>query len=226
MSLEFSWKMPPRGVSHVIFILTLCFALSPTPTFSEDADQSARGGTWIVAASIVANGHETGAGVYLGSGLILTAAHLTAVDAKMSVRVVGMFGTPLEAKLLKQGSFDDVDLSLLSADEQKLPARFERFRMPLCEAPAWPGGPVIVVDAAGKVSRSHIVWPHFLPYGARRKFSRWINDVATTGNSGSGVFDPNRKCLLGIMSRKYMDIAKYFVPASEIRDFMPAEFKP
>jgi hypothetical protein len=29
-----------------------------------------------------------------------------------------------------------------------------------------------------------------------------IKDVATTGNSGSGVFDLGQKCLLGIMSRK------------------------
>jgi hypothetical protein len=29
-----------------------------------------------------------------------------------------------------------------------------------------------------------------------------ISDVATTGNSGSGVFDAGQKCLLGIMSRK------------------------
>jgi hypothetical protein len=50
-----------------------------------------------------------------------------------------------------------------------------------------------------------------------------ISDVATTGNSGSGVFDAGNKCLLGIMSRKIYvpansadpeskekDIAKYF----------------
>jgi hypothetical protein len=225
MSLEHSWKMPHRGLSHGIFILTLWFVLTAS-AFSEDADPRASGGLWIVAASILFNGHENGAGVYLGSGLIITAAHLTAVDAKMNVRVVGLFGTPLEAKLLKQGSFNDVDLSLLSVDEQKLPARFEKFRMPLCEAPAWPGDPVIVADGAGKISRSHIVWPHFVPSGLQRRFSTWINDVATTGNSGSGVFDPGRKCLLGIMSRKYMDIAKYFVPASEIRGFIPTEFRP
>jgi hypothetical protein len=66
------------------------------------------------------------------------------------------------------------------------------------------------------------------------KFSSLIGDVATTGNSGSGVFDPNRKCLLGIMSRKFTshtagrdkDVAKYFVPAAVIRDFMPVEFTP
>ena len=65
-----------------------------------------------------------------------------------------------------------------------------------------------------------------------------ISDVATTGNSGSGVFDAGNKCLLGIMSRKISvrpnsadaeseekDIAKYFVPASTIRAFIPTEYR-
>src|SRR5215831_14013461 len=69
--------------------------------------------------------------------------------------------------------------------------------------------------------------------GEPTKFSTMIADVATTGNSGPGVFDPNHKCLLGIMSRKFFshttegdkDIAKYFIPAAAIRAFMPAELK-
>jgi hypothetical protein len=70
-----------------------------------------------------------------------------------------------------------------------------------------------------------------------RKFDTVISDVALTGNSGSGVFDAEKKCLLGIMSRKISeyrmseitgkiklyDIAKYFVPASVIAKFIPAE---
>jgi len=155
--------------------------------------------------------------------LIITAAHLTAADAKMSVHIAGL---DLPAKVLRQGSFEEVDLSLLLVDEEKVPAGLPR--MELCEAPPWPGDAVIVVDAAS-AARSHIVSPQLLPYTLRNKFSTLIGDVATTGNSGSGVFDPNRKCLLGIMSRKFMshttgdekDIAKYFVPAAAIRDFMP-----
>jgi hypothetical protein len=41
-------------------------------------------------------------------------------------------------------------------------------------------------------------------FSLRSKFSTLIADVATTGNSGSGVFDPNHECLLGIMSRKFI----------------------
>ena len=102
-----------------------------------------------------------------------------------------------------------------------------------CETPPWPTDPVIVVDAR-RASQSHIVSPQVLPYTWRTKFSTLIRDVATTGNSGSGVFDPNRKCLLGIISGKLTshttegdkDIVKYFVPAAAIRDVMPVAFRP
>jgi hypothetical protein len=172
------------------------------------------------------NGTRSGSGVYLKSGLIITAAHTTAADSKMSVRMAGVV---LPANVLKQGSFEDVDLSLLTVDEEKVPASSSALpRIKLCEAPPWPGDAVIVVDAE-RTTRSHIVAPQLLNF-TWRKFSTLIGDVATTGNSGSGVFDPDRKCLLGIMSRKFIrdgkDIAKYFVPAAAIRDFMPAEFMP
>src|SRR5262249_37697262 len=74
--------------------------------------------------------------------------------------------------------------------------------------------------------------------GNPSSISTVISDVATTGNSGSGVFDAGQKCLLGIMSRKIFvrpgsgdkeseqkDIAKYFVPASTIRAFIPTEYR-
>jgi len=59
--------------------------------------------------------------------------------------------------------------------------------MRLCEGPPWPGDPVIVVDA-GHAAQSNIVSPQVLPFTLRNKFSTLIADVATTGNSGSGVF--------------------------------------
>src|SRR5205085_9924319 len=110
-------------------------------------------------------------------------------------------------------------------------------RMPLCDNPPWIGEPVIVAIPEG-TARSHIMSPFLIPRRLRARFSTVISDVATTGNSGSGVFDATRKCLLGIMSRKVQtrpikgdaeraprDIAKYFVPASTIRDFIPAAYR-
>jgi hypothetical protein len=126
-------------------------------------------------------------------------------------------------------------LTLLSIDEQKLPIYLQMRRMPLCEKNPWPGEPVIVAIPEGTAS-SHVISPLALPFKIPRKFSTLISDVASTGNSGSGVFDAGNKCLLGIMSRKLFvkqkgkdaegqekDIAKYFVPASIIRTFIPTE---
>jgi len=209
----------------------LCLAVTLlVPIVSKGADRKGSSGPWIAAARIVRNGELDGSAIYLKSGLIISAAHLTAVDAKMGVQIAGVV---LPAKVLKQGLFEDVDLSLLLVDEKKLPANIKLPPMQLCEAPPLPGDPVIVVDSAN-ASRSHIVSPEVLSDRWRTKFSTLIGDVATTGMSGSGVFDPNRKCLLGIMSRKFIshttegdkDIAKYFVPASAIRDFMPAQYRP
>jgi Trypsin-like peptidase domain len=174
----------------------------------------------------------TGYGVYLGKNLVITAYHV--VGPHPSVRIAGI---DLPAKAIKEGSLEQVDLTLLSIDEKKLPIYLQMRRMPLCEKPAWPGEPVIVA-VPESTARSSIMSAQLLPLSVRTKFPTVIRDVATTGNSGSGVFDAGTKCLLGIMSRKISvrlsnsdaeseqkDIAKYFVPASTIRAFIPAEYR-
>jgi S1-C subfamily serine protease len=168
-------------------------------------------------------------GVYLGNGLIITAAHVVGQTKKIGVRIAGLNTL---ADVIKQGAYERTDLSLLSVDEQKLPLSLRMRRMPLCERPPWAGQPVIVAIPEN-TARSHIMSPRLLSPDVRKRFPTLISDVKTTGNSGSGVFDAGRKCLLGIMSRKIQirrdandkphDVAKYFVPASEIRAFIPAD---
>src|SRR5262249_20648841 len=117
------------------------------------------------------------------------------------------------------------------------PIYLQMRRMPLCEKAPWPGERVIVAVPEG-TARSHAMSPQLLPISMRRRLPTVISDVATTGNSGSGVFDAGQKSLLGIMSRiinvpaksedpesKEKDIAKYFVPASTIRAFIPTEYR-
>ena len=172
----------------------------------------------------------TGYGIYLGNGLVITAAHVVglAYRTKPSVRIAGL---ELPATAVKEGAYEDVDLTLLSVDGRKLPISLQMRRMPLCERAPWVGQPVIVVVPEG-TARSHIMSPNLLPLAYRKRFSTVISDVASTGNSGSGVFDAASKCLLGIMSRKIQvhpfgdprrelrDLAKYFVPASTIKAFI------
>ena len=184
-------------------------------------------GAWIAPARIIKDGGWSGSGIYFRRGLVITAAHLTDAHANMGVHIAAQ---KIPVTVLRQGAFEDVDLSLLAIAKENMPVNIALPEVKLCRSPPWPGDPVIVVDTE-RATRSHIASPQILPFSLRNKFASLIADVSTTGNSGSGVFDPNRKCLLGIMSRKFLadegkkDIAKYFVPANEIREFLPPEVR-
>ncbi len=177
-----------------------------------------------------------GYGVYIGNGLILTAAHVPGNFAETKPHVV-IAGEDLPASLVRQGSFDEVDLTLLSVDATKLPIRLQMRRMPLCQRAPYAGEPVVVAIPEG-TARSRVLPRNAVPPNLRGRFDTLIRDVATTGNSGSGVFDALNQCLLGIMSRKVsvvlpearvggpkhtMDIAKYFVPVDQIKAFIPGD---
>ena len=213
-----------------------CFAAAILAAVGGAHAQSIDDSLRIYAVNIIQDPPQswTGYGIYLGRGMVITAAHVvgTAARTKPSVRIAGM---DLPAHAVKEGT--QVDLTLLSIDEQKLPIYLQMRRMPLCEKAPWPGERVIVAVPEG-TARSHVMSPQLLPISMRRRLPTVISDVATTGNSGSGVFDAGQKCLLGIMSRKIFvppnsedpeskekDIAKYFVPASTIRAFIPTEYR-
>jgi S1-C subfamily serine protease len=204
-------------------LLAMSLAVALQASFSARGEESsADAKPWVAMAQLTRHGAPGGAAVYLGSGLVLTAAHLVDPGADMGVVLAG---AKLPAKVLKQGVYEDIDLSLLMIDQSKLAHALPSVQ--LCAAPPWPGDPVIVIDA-GNATRSKIAPPAVLSSWLRYRFSTLIVDVATTGNSGSGVFDPSNKCLLGIMSRKFTasgpngtkDIAKYFVPVELIQSFM------
>jgi hypothetical protein len=178
-----------------------------------------------------------GYGIYIGRGLVITAAHVLGhVGSANPTVLVG--NQEIEARVKKEGDFEGVDLTLLEIDERRLPARIALRLMPLCVKPPYPGQSVVVV-IPGSFARSRILSPRLLPKDVRDRFDTVIADVASTGNSGSGVFDATTQCLLGIMSRKIQrvsfvktngvptrhaeDLAKYFVPAAKIREFMPGQ---
>src|SRR5262245_57405076 len=72
----------------VQFAVALLLALTLlAPLNAEGADRNESSGAWIAAARIIRNGQPSGSGVYLNSGLIITAAHLTAAEAEMGVRI-------------------------------------------------------------------------------------------------------------------------------------------
>jgi S1-C subfamily serine protease len=202
---------------------------------AQDADESLR--PFAVHVDRTPKQPWTGYGIYLGNGLVITAAHVVG-HAFFSNPRVEISGQEYPAKVVKEGSFNDVDLTLVSVDEGELPVSLRLRHMILCQNSPFPEEAVAVVTPEAIV-RSRVMSPSLLPRDISAKFDTVISDVANTGNSGSGVFDANKKCLLGIMSRKiqsiqiqqengqavseYHDIAKYFVPASTIAEFMPPE---
>jgi hypothetical protein len=207
-------------------VLLVCLVLAvPRLAHASGPDDS------LLPYSVGVNG---GAGIYLGKGLVLSVAHVVG-GGILNKPTVTVAGRTLKATVVKESPFEQLDLALLEIDESDLPVSLRLRRIPLCQGKTWPGEEVVSLSAQGPV-RSHIVSPTSVPQNVKR-FSSLIRDVATTGNSGSGVFEAQRKCLLGIMSRKISqvltqretgkkttrDIAKYFVSADRISDFMPKD---
>jgi hypothetical protein len=173
-----------------------------------------------------------GYGIYVGKGNFLTAAHVAGRTWFTHPKVT-VSGKEFPTRVVKQGQFQTTDLTLLAVDEALLPMRLRLRRINLCRNRPWPDQEVVTVVPEAAV-RTRIIAPERIPAEVR-KFRTAVVDVAKTGNSGSGVFDEQKRCLLGIMSRKISqkrtnlvshreetwDIAKYFVPASEIATFVP-----
>lgn len=216
-------------------LLIFCMWTWCCPAVAENTDDS----LLVYAVNI----HQTpmqswgpGYGIYLGKGLFITAAHV-AGHTWLTRPKVAIKDIEYPTKVVKAGAFETIDITLLSVDEDSLPLPLRLRRNPLCKAAPWPGEPVITVVPEG-TARSQVMSPRLLPESLRR-FDTVIRDVAHTGNSGSGVFDADHKCLLGIISRKLSqyrvrpdngkqelhDLAKYFVPASAIARFIPNELQ-
>jgi hypothetical protein len=179
----------------------------------------------------------TGYGIYLGKGAVITAAHVIGRWGFLKDLHVLIAGQSLPAKIIKEGSIEQ-DLTLLSIDEVQLPVSLRLRRNPLCKQPPTVGENVIVV-APEKITHSEIISPLLVAPEFRMRFDTLIADLV--GASGSGVFDAEKRCLMGIISRrvqKYeyrkedgkivaapVGFAGYFVPASQIADFIPPEFR-
>jgi hypothetical protein len=163
-----------------------------------------------------------GAGIFLGKGLVITAAHVAGPD-HAGVRIDGV---NLPANMIKRGTFETADLALFSVEEETLPISYRLLGLPLCQTPPRVSAPVIVVAPQGS-TRARIASPLLLPPIDRTRWSTLIDDVETSGKSGSGVFDAEKKCLLGILSAKitnnveHKDIGTFFVSASTIQSFVP-----
>lgn len=177
----------------------------------------------------------TGYGIYLGQGIVITAAHVVGHWPFLTHPRVLIAGQDLPAKVIKEGSFETTDLALLSVDEAKLPISLRLRRNPLCSELPSVGNEVIDV-VPEETTRARVISPLSIALQFRRRFETLIDSAK---GSGSGLFDAERKCLVGIMSAKvqkyhsklenvrirgYADgFAGYFVSAATIAKFIPSD---
>ena len=167
----------------MLFCLGIFVLAQPRLARPQDADNPLRFYTVHIGA---------GYGVYLGNGIVITVAHVTDLEPR-----VNLAGRELPAKVLKRDS--DADLALLSIDKG-LPARLGLHNISLCQNSAEADEPVLVAIPEG-VARSYVLSPFLLPPNIPAKFRTAIRNI-DFANSGTGIFDASKKCLLGIISQK------------------------
>ncbi len=166
-----------------------------------------------------------GYGVYLGQGMVLTAAHIVGRVPFFTHPRVLIAGMDLPATVIREGSKETIDLALLSVDKSRLPYSLRLRRNPICKAPLKAGADVIIVYPERAV-RSKLISPLQIDPAYRSRFNTLINEPE---GSGSGVFNGRTKCLFGIVSKevektfsgaKRTNFAGYFVPTPAIIEFI------
>jgi hypothetical protein len=176
-----------------------------------------------------------GFGIYLSQGYVITAAHVVGHWPFFTRPRVLIAGQDLPAVVIKEGSFETTDLALLSVEEATLPMSLRLRRNPLCNGSPSIGSEVIDVVPEG-TTRDRVISPLSIASQLRKRFTTLIDSAKA---SGSGLFDAERRCLLGIISarvqkyhyqlenvriRGYADgFAGYFVSATTIAKFIPAD---
>ena len=184
------------------FATSLCFgvvvaALLAAPARSQDIDDLLK--VYGVHVDRTPRQSWTGLGIYLGQGIVLTPAHVSGLGFWRTPRV-DIAGKLYPTRVLKDGHFHRVDLTLLFVDVNELPVSLGLRRLPLCPGPSWPNEQVVLVTQENAV-RSFVVPPARLPGGIRSAYRTAVGLAPETGGSGSAVIDANKRCLVGMITR-------------------------
>lgn len=176
--------------------------------------------------------YSQGSGVFLGHGLVLTAAHVVSVDPGNRQVTVLLDGRRVDAIVVRDGQAQNLDLALIRLNDADLsPARRDQPMVPICPANPEPSQPVSVVAMGQAVTAFTI--PKGLTSDGREE--SWTNLLATgfkQGNSGGGVFSIRQNCLWGIVNLELGGVSKKtgkpidltaFVPASRIAPFLEGD---
>lgn len=172
-----------------------------------------------------------GSGVLVGDGMVLTAAHVIAVNPQDPKVTVFLDNQRVPGIVAFSGQTDHVDLALIRVDPMALPpARRGLEAMSVCSKNPGPAQH-FVVAAMGKISEETTLLRADPPkdpsdHGA---YSTMLAAGHPKGASGGGVFDPQQGCLAGILVADGVfntnipgvpHEVTIFLPASDITAFL------
>lgn len=140
-----------------------------------------------------------GSGVLIDSGSVLTAAHVVdELQEDMSIRILyGHRYFPASITLL--GYRQGPDLAYLQLSEPI--EGWNSKKLEACQNELSLGREVYVLAAQTSFKSSGSVNPPFVVYSQNKQFTNHLSSFLDNGTSGGGVFDPERMCLLGIISK-------------------------
>jgi hypothetical protein len=229
-------------------LIVTAAALASMPAHAQSADDDLR----IFAVSVINVAPFrmpfSGYGIYLGESAIITPAHVVGHWSLFSNPRVIIAGQEISAKVIKKGSFPQLDLAQLSIEQASLPDSLRLRRNPLCQESPRVGTNVVVVYPE-RTARYRIISALAIAPQYRNQFGSLISEPQ---GSGSGVYNADKRCLLGIMSASVarydslsvvglydfmgdavvrLDFQRqegrvgYFVPAAAIAEFIPAHYR-
>jgi len=178
--------------------------------------------------------YSEGSGVFLGDGLVLTAAHVVKVDPGNRKVTVLLDGRRRDGTLVPDAQMEKADLALIKLPSEELgDKRRAQAPVAVCTGNPGPSQPVVVASM-GTVSNAATI---STPITSDLQTGSWTNLLSTGyhhGNSGGGVFDPRQGCLWGIINLelsgpsktdgRFLDLTA-FVPASKIAPFLDEYYR-
>ena len=207
--------------------LLLLFVLWALPSAAADIPSPAQVGVRLEKPAGDGTHFSQGSGVYLGNGLVLTAAHVVTVDPENPKVTVVVDGWRRDAVVIKNGHKDNLDLALIRVLPQGLSEqRKAQPQVAICDSNPTPSQPVIVA-AMGNVSDAATISTPITSDGQAGTWTNLLSSGFHHGNSGGGVFNPKQGCLWGIINielsgnvgGRFLDLTA-FVPATKIAPFL------
>jgi hypothetical protein len=142
-----------------------------------------------------------GSGVLIGNGLVLTAAHVIAINPQDPKVTVYLDQRRIDGLVALSGQNDHVDLALIKVDPGALPAASRDLgAVAVCSHNPGPAQPVVVA-AMGKTSEETTLLraDPIKDITDPARYSTMLAAGHPKGASGGGVFDSRQGCLAGIL---------------------------